>query len=194
MKKLVAGVLVAAVAAMTGCNTSGPGGPGATGTASRMSNYGPAHTNGGLTADTAHHTTPGEAPRANVPAGEAPKGNAPLLGNKNSFRLEGPAGLVSSVTLKQGEKKEIALTVDRGSDFKQSVKLEVMNQPKGLKVHFEKPTVPASDKEAKVMIEADKTAPLGKQEVDINGMPESGPAPEQPLKLTVNVEKGGEGK
>jgi hypothetical protein len=185
MKKLVAGLLVTAAAAMTtGCNTSGPGGPGATSPTSRVSNYAPPDTNRSAAPNTPH-----------VPVDEAPpKGNAPVLGDKNSFRLEGPlslGGVKPSLTLKQGEKKEVTVTISRGSDFKQDVKLEAKNLPEGLMVHFEKPTFAAGDKDAKVMIEAAKNAPLGMHEVDINGVPQIGPAPEKPLKLEVKVEKGG---
>lgn len=186
MKKFVASLLVAAVATMTGCNTSGPGGPGATGSSSRVSNYSPDSSRN--PADTQHHVAAGDSGRGS---------GAPVLGGRDSFRLEGPVslgGLKPSLTLKQGEKKEVTVTISRGSDFKQNVKLEALNPPKGLMVTFEKNTIGAGDKEAKVMIEAAKDAPLGTQEVDINGVPDSGPAPEKPLKLEVKVEKGGESK
>ncbi len=187
MKKLVAGLLVAAVATVTGCNTSGPGGPGAS-TEGRRSNYPPADSARTVTPIDSHHVAGTDSARS---------GSGPVLGGKDSFRLEGPltlGGLKPSVTLKQGEKKEVTITISRGSDFKQSVKLEVMNPPKGLTLNFEKNTIGAGDKEAKLMIEAAKDAPLGTQEVDINGVPESGPAPEKPLKLEVKVEKGGDSK
>jgi hypothetical protein len=187
MKKLTAGLLVAAVATLAGCNTSNVGGPGATTTTGpRVSGYGPADSNRGL--PDAHH----------VPAGESPRSGAiPAVGGSDTFRLSGPAGLgtlLPSVTLKQGEKKEFTVTINRGADFKDDVKLEVVNPPKGLTVTPEKPAIGAGDKEAKVTIEAAKEAPLGTATVEIKGVAAKSGGPAADLKLEVKVEKGGESK
>jgi hypothetical protein len=182
MKKLVAGVLVAAVAAL-GCNTSNVGGPGATGGSPRVSGYGPADTS--RTPADGHHVAANDTGHAGTPA----------VGGSDTFRLTGPTnlgGVLPSVTLKQGEKKEVTVGISRGSDFKQDVRLEVKNLPKGLTVTPEKPTIAAGDKESKVMVEAAKDAPLGTQTVIVTGVPEKGPSAE--LKLEVKVEKGGDAK
>lgn len=184
MKKLVIGLLVAAVATVTGCNTSPPGGPGATPGSPRMSGYGPVDS--GRVGTDAHHVAAVDSGHAETP---------PVVGGKDSFRLSGPpslGNLLPGVTLKQGEKKEVTVTIHRGSDFKQNVRLEVKNPPKGLMVTPEKPAITAADKEAKVMIEAAKDAPLSTATVTISGVPESGPPAD--LKLEVKVEKGGESK
>jgi hypothetical protein len=186
MKKLVAGLLVAAVATVSGCNTSPPGGPGASGSSSRVSTYPPAET---------HHPVAGNPPPTadthHVPAAEPPRGpGAPAIGGSDTFRLTAPTGLTAGVTLKQGEKKEVTIGISRGSTFKENVKLEVKNPPKGLTVTPEKPSIAAGDSQAKVMIEAAKDAPLGTHTVEITGVPDNGAS--ATVDLTVKVEKGGE--
>jgi hypothetical protein len=113
-----------------------------------------------------------------------------VIGGNDTFRLTGPTGLTAGVMLKQGEKKEFTVGISRGSAFKQNVRLEVKNPPKGLKVTLEKPSIEAGDKDAKVMIEAAKDAPLETQIIEITGTPDKG-APTT-VNVTVKVEKGGE--
>jgi uncharacterized membrane protein len=149
-----------------------------------MSGYGPMDT--GRVGTDSHHVAAVDSGHAETP---------PAVGGNNSFRLSGPpsvGNLLPSVTLKQGEKKEVTVSIHRGSEFKQNVKLEVKNPPKGLMVTPEKPALMAADKEAKVMIEAAKDAPLGTETVTVTGVPDSGPSAD--LKLEVKVEKGGASK
>jgi hypothetical protein len=193
MKKLVAGLLVAAVA-VAGCNTSPPGG--ATGGSSRVSSYGPG--DGRPAVGDAGRPAVGDAGRPPVgdagrPAADSPRGNAPLVGGSDTFRLMGPGVLgTSDVTLKQGEKKEVTVKISRGSNFKENVKLQIKTLPKGVTVTPEKPAIGAGDTEDKLMVEAAKDAALGDHVIEVTGIPEKGAEATLPLK--VHVDKGGESK
>jgi hypothetical protein len=185
MKKWLAGLLVASVA-VVGCNMSPPGGSAPAGSSPRVSGYAP----GDSPKAAGDVGRPADAGR---PAGEAPRGNAPLVGGSDTFRLTGPGVLgTSDVTLKQGEKKEVTVKISRGSNFKEDVKLQVKNPPKGLTVTPEKPAIGAGDTEGRLTLEAAKDAPLGVQMIDVEGVPTKGNP--TTLQLKVNVEKGGDTK
>nr|MCU0706519.1 hypothetical protein [Fimbriiglobus sp.] len=97
-----------------------------------------------------------------------------------TFQIKGPA---LTPSLKQGEKKNVNLTLDRGNNFKDSVKLSA-EAPKGLKVEFAKPTVVAGDPADTVMsIEADKDAPAAEHVVRVTATPGMG----KPTMLDVKV-------
>jgi hypothetical protein len=186
MKKLMAGLMIAAAAALAGCNTSTStptSGSGAGGT--RTSSYPPADTGRPAPADTAR------------PPADTTREKAPAVGSNEPFKLRGPGGLgglKSDATLKQGEKKEIKVGVSRSTDFKEGVRLQVKNAPKGLTVTPAKPDVPAGDDNVMVTVEAAKDAPLGAQTVDLVGTADNGKGPEQTLQLKVNVEKAADSK
>ena len=167
MNKLIGGIVVAALAALAGCNTSPPGGPGAsTGTTSKVFAGGDTH-------------------RAGPPETHADVG---IGVGKDEFRLSGPtlSGGLISLKIKQGQKANVTVSVTRGSDFKQDVKLKV-NAPKGLKVTPADPVIKASDKDVQLTVEADKEAPLEDAKIEITGVPEKGK--EVPLTINVTVEK-----
>jgi hypothetical protein len=196
MKRLMAALVILAVAALTGCNTStsspAPSSTGAGGTA-RTSSYPPANdTNRPVAGEPAR---PAPVDTARPAPTDTGRGAAPAIGSNEPFKLRGP-GLLGTpdVTLKQGEKKEIKVSVSRSPDFKEGVRLQVKNPPKGLTVTPAKPEVSAGDDQVMVTVEAAKDAPLDKQTVDLVGTPANGKGPEQTLPLKVNVEKGGEGK
>jgi hypothetical protein len=195
MKKLIAGLVMAALA-LTGCNTSTSTPSGSTGTSSpRTSSYPPNESSRPpVASDTSRPPVAADTSRAPAHA-EPGHGGAPAVGSNEPFKLRGPGVLgTSDVTLKQGEKKEIKVSVTRSSDFKEGVRLQVKNAPKGLTVTPAKPDVPAGDDNVMVTVEAAKDAPLGAQTVDLAGTADNGKGPEQTLQLKVNVEKGGEGK
>jgi len=105
-----------------------------------------------------------------------------------TFKLGTP---LLSTHIKQGEKKEVTITIDRGDAFKENVQLK-LEAPKGLKVSADNLTIKPGDKESKVFVEADKDAPLGDHAITVTGTPEKGEPTSVPLKVT--VEKGSEGK
>jgi hypothetical protein len=160
MKRLVVAFGAAALAAVVGCNTSPPGGPGAdTHPSARVSRYGPVDT-----------------------------GSTGTEAGKAQFTLSGPGGLAKLLptAVKQGEKKEITISVNRESGFNQDVRLK-FTAPKGVTVTPADPVIKAGDKDVMVFIEAAKDAPPGEQTINVTGVPKSGS--ETTLQVPVNIEK-----
>ena len=102
----------------------------------------------------------------------------------NTFTLQAPAG---TTALKQGESKVVTLSVRRGADFKQAVKLTADKTPPGVKVEFTPPEVKPDAKEAEMKITAEKDAALGDGKVAVKAAPESGSA--TTLDVPVKVEE-----
>ena len=100
-----------------------------------------------------------------------------------TFRISAPA---TTTTLKQGEKKEFDVTVDRSSDFKQDVTLAFKGD-KGVTVTPSSATVKASDKETtvKVTVEAEKDAPIGEATIHVKGTPKTGDSTQADFKVNV---------
>lgn len=94
-----------------------------------------------------------------------------MSGTNNSFKMSAPT---LPVMLKQGDKQTVTLTLDRGSGFQQTVKLDAQ-PPKGLKVEFDKSTIKASDaKEVSMSITADKDTALGDHVIKVTAKPDTG--------------------
>jgi uncharacterized membrane protein len=152
-----------AVAVATGCNQSPPGG----------NTTKPTTSSTDTTAAT-HRST------SNYPD------TSGVTGDKGTFVIKAP---VLATTIKQGDKQTVRLTVDRGSEFKQSVKLSA-DAPKGLKAEFNKSTVAAGDPEEVAMsVSVDKDAPLGDQTIRVTGTPDSGSATSVEVKVKVDEVK-----
>jgi uncharacterized membrane protein len=121
---------------------------------------------------------PGARSTANKTITGAPK--------NETFRISAPA---TSTSIKQGEKKEVDLTVERSKDLRQDVTLS-FDAPKGVKVTPSTYTVKASDSDTKVRVtvEATKDAPVGEADVHVTAKPETGAATTADFKINV---KGG---
>ncbi len=105
-----------------------------------------------------------------------------VAGSNNSFKVSAPT---MAVSIKQGDKQTVSLTLDRGSDFKQTVKLDAQ-APKGLSVSFDKSTVKAGDaKEVAMSISADKEAAIGEHVIKVTAKPETGNETNVDVKVTV---------
>jgi uncharacterized membrane protein len=117
---------------------------------------------------------------------------AHTTGNKNpltgapkheTFKIDAPA---MATTVKQGDQKEVSVTVDRSKDFKEDVTL-TFAADKGVHVSPASHTVKASDSDTKVkvMVEADKTAPIGEAKVHVTATPQTGEATSVDFKVNV---------
>lgn len=103
-----------------------------------------------------------------------------------TFTVKGP---MLATTLTQGEKKNIALTLDRGTNFKDSVKLAA-DAPKGLKVDMPKNTVAAGDPaDATLVVEAAADAPVGDHVIKVTATPGEGAATSLDVKVKVDAKK-----
>jgi uncharacterized membrane protein len=94
--------------------------------------------------------------------------------------------------LKQTERQVVKLSLDRGSEFKRTVKLDAV-VPKGLKAEFGSKTVAPSDlADVTLTVEAEKDAAIGDHKIHVTATPDTG-APSA-IDVTVKVEKGDEKK
>jgi uncharacterized membrane protein len=144
MKTQIAGLLVAALVAFTGCNKGTPGGPGAT----------------------------------------DPNAKKPVVGQaNNTFTLSVPT---LSTTLKQGETKTIAISINRGKNFDEDVTVKFADVPKGLTIEPASPTIQHGDTEAKLTLKAADNAALGDFTIKVTGHPTKGGDASNELKLTVD--------
>jgi len=115
-----------------------------------------------------------------VGCNKSPEGGSP--GTKDSFTLSGPT---TSTTIKQGNKETVTVTLNRGSDFKKKVTLDV-KAPEKVKATFDKTSVATSDdKDVKLTIDVDKEAAVGDHVVEVTATPESGTATKLPVKISV---------
>jgi uncharacterized membrane protein len=93
---------------------------------------------------------------------------------------------VPNATLKQGESKTITVSIKRGTNFDQDVKLDVQNAPQGVTFKFDDPTLRASATEVHLTIDASKDAALGEHNVMIAATPaRAGTATQTEMKVEV---------
>jgi uncharacterized membrane protein len=113
-------------------------------------------------------------------------GNTNTTTKSDKFTVSGPT---MAPTVKQGDRQTVSVTVNRGADFKDSVKLSA-DAPKGLKATFDKGTVEGSDpKEAAMTVEAAKDAPLGEHMIKVTATPGTGAATTLEVKVKVEAPK-----
>ncbi|HEV8069506.1 MAG TPA: hypothetical protein VGP76_17330 [Planctomycetaceae bacterium] len=162
---------VAMFAALAGCTQeSNPGGPGVSGT--------PRATSSTTTSSTAKTNGTSTTREEVAQSREVQK---PVVTDKaNTFTLHAPK---METTLDAGKKKDIDISISRGREFKQSVKLE-FKAPAGVTVTPAMATIPAGQDKVTVTLEATNGAPVGKAQVQVMAIPESG----QSVSLDVPVE------
>jgi hypothetical protein len=170
MKRIFAALTVAGLAAAIGCNqTSGP----ATGTRTTTTK----------TKTTTRDAGPGTTTDQKSTTEESKPGVLGGITGSDKFTIRGP---LISTTVKQGETRQVEITVSKGKDFMDDIKL-TFEPDKGLKVEPPTAEVKASDKGGKVAfkVTADKATPVGEHHIKVNSTP---PAKE-PLDITIKVEK-----
>jgi uncharacterized membrane protein len=102
---------------------------------------------------------------------------------ENTFTISLPS---METHLKQGEKKTVKISISRGKNFDQDVKLEMTGLPKGVTANPGSPSIKSSDKEADVTFEASKDAEIGDFTVHVTATPaHTGAATSADLKLGV---------
>jgi uncharacterized membrane protein len=159
------------LALLAGCTQeSNPGGPGVSGAPKTTS----------TTSETVKTNGNGTTRQEVAQTREVQK---PVVTDKaNTFTLHAPR---METTLNAGKKKEIDISISRGSEFKQSVKLE-FKAPPGVTVTPAMATIPAGQDKLTVTVEATKGAPAGKTQVQVMAIPESGKSVS--LDIPVDVE------
>jgi len=102
----------------------------------------------------------------------------------DTFKVVVPA---MSTAVKQGEVATVRVSVERGAEFKQAVKLET-KAPTGLQVDPASTTVKPGDKgDVQLTITAAKDAPLGDLKIMIKGTPDKGESAEKEFTITVSA-------
>jgi uncharacterized membrane protein len=108
-------------------------------------------------------------------------GSGPVVGTADStFTISVP-----NVDIKQGESKKIDVSIKRGKNFDQDVKLEVTDGPKGVTFKFDDTTLKASATETHLMIEASAEAALGTHDVNLHASPATGAKTSTKFKVEV---------
>jgi hypothetical protein len=88
----------------------------------------------------------------------------------HQFTVKVPSG-ATNVT--QGKQKEVTISLSRGSNFKEPVKIKI-EAPAGIKVVPAETTIAADDNNAKVIVEAAADAAVRRHTVTVTGIPETG--------------------
>jgi uncharacterized membrane protein len=100
----------------------------------------------------------------------------------DTFRLVVPA---TSTDVKQGEVQIVRVSIERGSGFKEAVKLQT-KAATGISVDPDSTTVKPGDKgDVQLKVTAAKDAPLGESKILVKGTPDRGEAVEMDIKISV---------
>jgi len=103
--------------------------------------------------------------------------------NKDTFTIKVPAG---NTNVTQGESKEIAISVSRGSSFDQDVTVTFKPQ-EGLSVTPDTWTAKKGADEGKIVVKAADTATVGSTNIKVTGTPKTGK--ETSVDLGIDVKK-----
>jgi hypothetical protein len=98
---------------------------------------------------------------------KAANNNTTTTGGDGKYTLTKP----DDVTIKQGEKKDVTVKVERKGDFKDEVKLTISDLPDGVKAEKSEVTVAKDAKEATFTLKADDAAKEGDGTPKIKGSP-----------------------
>jgi uncharacterized membrane protein len=150
---------VAMFAALAGCTQeSTPGGPGVSNTPKAVNK----------TTESTKTDNNGTTRQEIATTRETKK---PVVTDKaETFTLHAPR---MATTLDTGKKKEVEISISRGKEFTQSVKLE-FKPPAGVMVTPAMATIPAGQDKVTVTVEATKEAAAGKTQVEVMAIPETG--------------------
>jgi uncharacterized membrane protein len=102
---------------------------------------------------------------------------------ENTFKISLPT---FETGLKQGDRKTVKISVHRGKNFDQDIKLEFAKLPTGVTATPIMPTLKSADKEVEVTFEASKDAALGEHTIGVTATPaKDGAATSADMKIEV---------
>jgi len=110
-----------------------------------------------------------------------PGAASPSAKANDTFTLSLPG----STSLKQGETKEVVMTIKRGKNFQDDVSLKVEGVPKGVTFTHPSSVIKHGDTEAKTMLKAEDDASLGDFTIKVIGHPTKGSDATSEFKITV---------
>ncbi len=95
----------------------------------------------------------------------------PVVTDKNNtFTLEVPK---MTTSVNRGKKEDVTISISRGTEFKESVKLQ-FHAPKGVTVTPAEPVIQAGQNKVTITIQAAGDAPAGKTNMDVTAVPQTG--------------------
>jgi|SRR5579864_5718323 len=110
-----------------------------------------------------------------------PTARQPRYGqNDNTFNLT-----ASSTSLKQGETKDVAIGIQRGTNFQDDVTVKFADVPQGVTFDPASPGIKHGETEAKVTLKAAADAALGDFTIKVIGHPTKGGDATHEFKITV---------
>jgi len=104
-----------------------------------------------------------------------------------SARTDATFNLVvpGTTTLKQGEAKQVLISVTRGKQFQEEVTLKFADLPKGVTLHHPSSVIKHGDTEAKLTLTAAEDAAVGDFTIKVIGHPTKGADAAHEFKITV---------
>ena len=114
--------------------------------------------------------------------------NKPMVERADdTFILDVP---MTSTKLKQGETKELAISVARGGNFDEEVTLKFAGVPKGVTLNPASPVIRHGEKDTKITLAAADTASLGDFTLKVTGKPTKAPTPQTSSRLLSRKSSG----
>jgi uncharacterized membrane protein len=129
----------------------------------------------------------GCTPNKSAPGGPAAPGSSShtaAASSADKFTISAPSG---TTDIKQGTTKEITISINRGKDFKQNVKLTVSTDAQGLTVKPDTTEIMSSDTSTSktFTLQAAKDAALGEHKITVKGTPTTGTSTEQSFNVKI---------
>jgi len=108
-------------------------------------------------------------------------------GTSSSFTISAPSATLPT-TIKQNNSESVKLTLNRGKDFKQNVKLGVTSPSDKVKAELNKTSLTAADPgEVVLKVTVDPDAPLGEHILKVTGTPEGGTPTNVDVKIKIEA-------
>jgi uncharacterized membrane protein len=105
-----------------------------------------------------------------------------VVEKKETFTVSVPT---FSTSLKQGEEKSVAISINREKNFDEDVTLKFADLPKGVTLEPAVPVIKHGETEAKLMLKCESDAALGDFGIKVTGHPVKGADASHNLKITV---------
>lgn len=108
-----------------------------------------------------------------------------IVDKAQTFKLAVPA---TETDLKQGEREDVTISIDRGDNFTQEVKLQ-FKPPAGIKITPADARIKSGEKQVAVTVEAAADAKPGETNIEVIAVPESGKSVTMQMKVEVDEKK-----
>jgi len=127
--------------------------------------------------------TPGGPGATQAPPRSTTTANRPTYSESDrTFTLSVP---VLAVRVKQGDTESATISLSRGRNFDEDVRLEFSGMPKGVTIEPGSVMIARSEKEAKINFHASANAAVGEFTINVTGHPTQGLDAKNEMKLTV---------